>query len=53
MGLATEATAAYDYSVIRVTKTGQIAVADNSKDAPGLCLTLLAEKACVRKFHLR
>ena len=46
LGLATEATAAYDYSVIRVTKTGQIAVADTFKDAPGLCLTLLAERAC-------
>ena len=31
LGLATEATAAYDYSVIKVTKTGQIAVADNFK----------------------
>ena len=44
LGLTTEASAAFDYAVITVNKTGQIAVADNFKDAPGLCLTLLAEK---------
>ena len=46
LGLTTEASAAFDYAVITVNKTGQIAVADTFKDAPGLCLTLLAEKAC-------
>ena len=46
LGLTTEASAAFDYSVITINAKGQIAVADNFKDAPGLCLTLLAEKAC-------
>ena len=36
LGLTTEASAAYDYAIITVNKTGQIAVADNFKDAPGL-----------------
>ena len=46
LGLATEATAAYDFAVIQVTKAGGIAIINAFQDAPGLCLTLLAEKAC-------
>jgi hypothetical protein len=34
-------------AVITVTAKGQIEVLDDFKRAPGLCLTLLAEKACV------
>ena len=46
MGLTTEATAAYDFSVLTVTTKGKIAVRTEFERAPGLCLTLLAEKAC-------
>ena len=46
LGLATDTTAAYDFAVIQVTKAGGITIIDAFQDAPGLCLTLLAEKAC-------
>ena len=46
LGLATDTTDAYDFAVIQVTKLGRIAIIDAFQDAPGLCLTLLAEKAC-------
>ena len=41
-----DTTAAYDFAVIQVNKAGGITIIDAYQDAPGLCLTLLAEKAC-------
>ena len=46
LGLDTDTPASYDYSVIHFTKTAGLAIIDVYQDAPGLCLTLLAEKAC-------
>jgi hypothetical protein len=36
---------AYDFSVLQVTSQGKLEVRDEFKCAPGLCLTMLAEKA--------
>jgi len=46
LGLDTDTAAAYDFAVMQVTKAAGITIIDAFQDAPGLCLTLLAEKAC-------
>jgi hypothetical protein len=46
LGLDTDTPPAYDFAVLQVNKADGITIIEAYQAAPGLCLTLLAEKAC-------